>query len=154
MGRWYVVAHVPAPGEGEAFNGVESYDLGEDGTIRTTYVFRDGGFDGEVEVMQPNAVIWDEATRATWGMKFSWWLPRFEYLITYLDEDYETTIVARTARDYAWIMSRDPELSGERFERLRQELVRQGYDESGLRRVPQRWPDPALREAETRARSR
>ena len=150
-----MVRRRPHPGawRGDAYNGVESYDRGEDGAIETTYVFRDGGFDGDIEVMQPSAVVWDESTRATWGMKFSWWLPRFEYLITYLDEDYTVTIIGRTARDYAWIMTREPNVSDERFAELREELVRQGYDVSELRRVPQRWPDDALSEANRKARA-
>lgn len=140
MGDWYVVAHIPASAEAEAYNAVESYRLEPDGTIATTYAFRDGGFAGEIVVMQPNAVVRDPASNATWGMQFFWPL-RFEYLVTYLDDAYRTTIVGRTARDYAWIMARTPDVSAEEFARLEAELVRQGYDLAGLRRVPHRWPD-------------
>ncbi len=141
MGDWYVVAHIPGWGEEEAYNGVETYQLEEDGSIATTYAFRDGGFDGDLEVLEPSAVVEDRETNATWGMQFIWPF-RFEYLITYLDEDYSTTIIARTARDYAWIMTREPEFSEERFAELRAELEAQGYETKDLRRVPQRWPDP------------
>ena len=141
MGDWYVIAHIPASSEAEAHNGVESYVLEEDGDIATTYAFRDGGFDGPIEVMEPNAVVWDGETNATWGMQFFWPL-RFEYLITYLDADYTTTIIGRTARDYAWVMTRSPEISDARYAELRGELERQGYDVAKLRRVPHRWPDP------------
>lgn len=141
LGDWYVVAHIPASSEANAYNAVESYALTDDGTIATTYAFRNGGFDGPIEVMRPNAVVRDTATNATWGMQFIWPL-RFEYLITYLDADYRTTIVARTARDYAWIMARTPELSEAEHQALAAELQRQGYDTTKLRRVPQRWPDP------------
>ena len=48
MGDWYVIAHIPAFIEADAFNGVESYRLDADGTIPTTYTFNDGGFDGPV----------------------------------------------------------------------------------------------------------
>jgi apolipoprotein D and lipocalin family protein len=141
MGRWYVIAHIPASSEANAYNGVESYVLQDDGTIATTYAFRDGGFDGPLEVMEPNAVVRDRQTNATWGMQFFWPF-RLEYLITHLDPDYSVTIIGRTARDYAWIMAREPELPPALYDELVAELVRQGYDVSGLRRVPQRWPDP------------
>ncbi|MHC4513098.1 MAG: lipocalin family protein [Planctomycetota bacterium] len=140
MGDWYVIAHIPAPSEADAFNGVESYRLEEDGTIATTYAFRRGAFDGPVQVMQPTGVVWNTETNATWGMQFFWPF-RFEYLITYLDEEYSTTIVARTARDYAWIMARSPNLPDARYLELATELERQGYDTAHLRRLPQRWPD-------------
>lgn len=141
MGDWFVVAHIPAPGETTAHNGVESYRLLDDGTIATTYAFRDGGFDGDVKVMQPNAVVWDQATNATWGMQFFWPL-RFEYLVTWLDADYQTVIVARTSRDYAWIMARQPNLDTATLVGLERQLALQGYDVSKVRRVPQKWPDP------------
>jgi len=141
MGDWYVVAHVPAGAEAEAHNAVESYRLEPDGTIATTYVFREGGFDGELVVMEPNGVVRDTSTNATWGMQFFWPL-RFEYLITWLDPEYQTTIIARTRRDYAWIMARRPDLDPKVMAQLETELMRQGYDMTRLRRVPHRWPDP------------
>ncbi len=141
QGDWFVVAHIPASSEANAHNAVESYQLLADGTIATTYVFRDGAFDGPFEVMQPSAIVRDENTNATWGMRFFWPF-RFEYLITHLDPEYRTVIVARTARDYAWIMARTPQLAAADYDRLVGELQRQGYDVQRLRRVPQRWPDP------------
>ncbi|MCA8941704.1 MAG: lipocalin family protein [Planctomycetes bacterium] len=144
MGDWYVLAHIPASVEREAFNGVESYRLGDDGrTVETTYTFRKGGFDGAVEVLQPTGYVENTATNATWGMQFFWpfWS---EYLISYLADDYTATIIARTARDYVWIMARSPEIDAERFDALVAEVGRQGYDVSKLRRVPQRWPDPGF----------
>lgn len=141
MGDWYVVGHIPAASESEAYNAVESYRRGDDGEILTTYTYRDGGFDGPIEVMQPVGSVRDEETNATWGMEFLWPFS-FEYLITWLDADYTATIIGRTARDYAWIMTRDPNPSESHYAKLVAELERQGYDTSRLRRVPQRWPDP------------
>lgn len=141
MGDWYVIAHIPADAEEHAFNAVESYERRDDGKIATTYTFRDGGFDGELETLEPTGTVRDERTNATWGMSFFWPFEA-EYLITYLDQDYETTIISRTKRDYVWIMSRSPAIEDARLDALVAELERQGYDVSRLRRVPQRWPDP------------
>jgi apolipoprotein D and lipocalin family protein len=140
MGPWFVLSHIPAGAEKTAYNGVESYALRKDGKIATTYVFRKGGFDGKLETMKPVARVVNRDTNAEWGMQFLWPFVA-EYLITYLEPDYSTTIVARTKRDYAWIMARDPNLPEERLAALEAELGRQGYDLSKLRRVPQRWPD-------------
>ncbi|MGE3172105.1 MAG: lipocalin family protein [Planctomycetota bacterium] len=141
MGAWFVIGHVPAGSEAAAHNAVESYQLLADGTIATTYAFRDGGFDGELRVMEPSAVVWDRRTNAEWGMRFFWPL-RFEYRITWLDADYQTTIVARSARDYAWIMARRPHVDDATWQELTAALVAQGYAADRLRRVPHRWPDP------------
>lgn len=140
MGDWYVQAHIPVGSEKTAYNGVESYALGEDGRVLTTYAFRKGGFDGEVEVMEPVGFVSDRSN-ARWGMRFIWPF-RAEYVVAHVDDDYTETIIARTKRDYAWIMTRAPELSNERLAALTARLAELGYDVSELRRVPQRWPDP------------
>ncbi|MEM1453302.1 MAG: lipocalin family protein [Planctomycetota bacterium] len=143
MGDWYVQGHVPASAERNAYNAVESYARDGGGKILTSYAFREGGFDGDVEVMEPVGFVGDDGTNAEWGMKFLSWLPiRMEYLVAYVDDDYTETIVGRTKRDYAWIMTRDPEISDERYERLVRRVVDLGYDGEAIRRVPQRWPDP------------
>ena len=141
MGDWYVQGHVPAGSERDAYNGVESYALDEKGRVLTSYVFRDGGFDGPLDVTEPVGEVKDRETNATWSMRFFWVLS-FEYLIAYLDRDYQETIIARTRRDYAWIMTRDPVISDERYAALAARLGAMGYDLTRLRRVPQRWPDP------------
>lgn len=140
VGDWYVVAHIPASSEATAHNAVESYRRENDGRIATSYAFREGSFEGPLRVMRPQAVVTDPTTNATWGMQFFWPL-RFEYLITFLDADYQTTIIGRTARDYAWIMARRPSLTAAEHAMLEAELQQQGYDTSKLRRVPQQWPD-------------
>jgi apolipoprotein D and lipocalin family protein len=141
IGDWYVQAHIPAGAEEDAFNAVESYALDDDGRILTSYVFREGGFEGELETLEPVGFVRDEATGATWGMRFIWPF-QAEYLIVHLDADYRTTIVGRTKRDLAWIMTREPEVDEERLAPLIARLGELGYDVSEVRRVPQRWPDP------------
>lgn len=141
MGDWYVQAHLPAWGEGEAYNGVESYALTDDGRILTSYVFRKGGFDGKLKTMEPSAIVRDETTNAEWGMRFIWPF-RAEFLVGYVDDAYSETIIARTKRDYVWVMTRDPEISDERLAALTERVRAMGYDVEDLRRVPQRWPDP------------
>jgi apolipoprotein D and lipocalin family protein len=141
MGDWYVVAHIPASSEATAHNAVESYAMAEDGSIATTYAFRVGSFDGELEEMTPSAVVRDRTTNATWGMQFFWPL-RFEYLIAWLDPEYRVTLIARSARDYAWIMARTPEIDETTLAQLKERLAMMGYDVKKLRRVPHRWPDP------------
>lgn len=140
MGDWYVQAHIPTRSERNAYNGVESYALADDGRVLTSYVFREGAFDGDLEVMEPTGFVTDESA-AKWGMRFIWPF-KAEFLVSYVDPDYSETIIARTKRDYAWIMTRAPEISDERMASLTAELADLGYDVSELRRVPQRWPDP------------
>jgi len=138
MGDWYVIAHIPASLEKDAYNAVESYRLESDGSIATTYTFREGGFDGELKTHRPTGFVRDAENRSTWGMQFLWPFEA-EYLIAYLDADYTQTIIARNKRDLVWIMAREPALPDADYERLVAQVKAWGYDVSALRKVPQRW---------------
>jgi apolipoprotein D and lipocalin family protein len=142
MGDWYVLAHIPAPAEKDAWNGVESYKLeaGTKDVIETTFKFRPGSFDAPLETMRPTGYV-SEADPAVWGMKFYWWQGpfRFEYLVLHVDPEYKETVVGRSARDYVWVMARTPTIPDADWERLTAIVKEAGYDPAKLRRVPQRW---------------
>ena len=145
MGDWYVLAHIPAPAEKDAWNGVESYRLA-DGTkdvVETTFQFRPGSFDAPLETMRPTGYVSAEDP-AVWGMKFYWWQGpfRFEYLIVHVDPEYRETVIGRSARDYVWVMARTPTLPDADWARLEGIVKEAGYDPARLRRVPQRWGQP------------
>jgi apolipoprotein D and lipocalin family protein len=138
MGDWYVIANIPTSAEKGAHNAVESYRLDEDGSIATTFTFRDGAFDGPERVMRPRGFVRDRTSNAVWGMQFVWPI-KAEYLIAHVDADYTETIIARSRRDYVWIMARTPVLPDADYERLRRKVADLGYDMTKLERVPQRW---------------
>lgn len=140
MGDWYVIANIPTRFEVGAHNAVESYRLDADGTIATTFTYRDGAFDGEEKVMRPRGFVRDPSTNAVWGMQFVWPI-KAEYVIAYVDPDYTQTIVARSKRDYVWIMARTPTLPSDEYARLERRVQELGYDVSQLQRVPQQWND-------------
>jgi apolipoprotein D and lipocalin family protein len=137
MGRWYVLASIPTFLERGAHNAVETYRRDSDGTIATTFTFRRDGFDGELVEYTPRGFVSAESP-AVWGMRFVWPV-KAEYRIVYLADDYSQTVVGRSARDYAWLMAREPELDERDYERFVALLRDLGYDATQVRRVPQRW---------------
>jgi apolipoprotein D and lipocalin family protein len=136
MGDWYVIASIPTFLEKKAYKAVESYRLDTDGTIATTFTFHKGSFDGPLKTMKPRGWVRD-TSNAVWGMQFIWPI-KAQYLIAYVSEDYSQTIIARSARDYVWIMARTPQIAPADYERLVDAVVKLGYDKSKLRLVPQR----------------
>ena len=138
MGDWYVIANIPTSMEKGAHNAVESYRLDADGSIATTFTFRDGAFDGPEKVMRPRGFVRDRESNAVWGMQFIWPI-KAEYLIAHVDADYSETIIARSRLDYVWVMARTPQIPAADFERLRQQVADLGYDVNKLQKVPQRW---------------
>jgi len=137
MGDWYVIGNIPIFVEKDAYNAKETYELAADGTIPTTFSFNKGSFDGPLKTMHPKGFIHNEETNAEWRMQFLWPF-KAAYLITYLSEDYQTTIIGVPDRKYAWIMARTKTLPDANYQDLVAELKRQGHNVSQLRKVPQR----------------
>lgn len=137
MGDWYVIANIPTFIEEGAHNAVESYRLQPDGTIATTFTFRAGSFDGPLKRYQPTGFVLDPTSNAVWGMRFVWPI-KADYRIAYLSPDYRQTVIARQARDYVWIMAREPSIPEADYQALLDFVAAQGYDIAKVRRVPQR----------------
>jgi apolipoprotein D and lipocalin family protein len=57
MGDWYVIANIPTFVETDAYNAVESYRLDADGTIATTFTFRQGSYDGASKRHRPGGFV-------------------------------------------------------------------------------------------------
>lgn len=136
MGDWYVVANIPTFLERGAHNAVETYSLNDDGSIPTVFRFNRGSFDGPVRTLRPTGFIHNEETRAEWRMQFLWPF-KAAYLIIYLDEDYETTIIGVPGRSYLWIMARSPQIPEEQLQALIDFAVAKGHDPDLIQKVPQ-----------------
>jgi apolipoprotein D and lipocalin family protein len=69
-------------------------------------------------------------------MQFFWPF-KAEYRIIFLNEDYTTTVIGRTKRDYVWIMARQPSIPDEDYALILNFLEDQGYDINKVKKVPQ-----------------
>lgn len=136
MGEWYVIAQIPTFIERDAYDSVERYALREDGRIRTTFTWRHGGFDEKLRTMHPVGTVREGTGDAVWGMQFVWPF-KAEYVIAWLDPGYGQTIVARSKRDYVWLMARTPSIPEADYAAHVERIRALGYDVSKLRRVPQ-----------------
>lgn len=139
QGDWYVIASIPSYLERNAYNAVESYSLGADGRMRTTFRYRKGSFTAPERTMHPVGTVRPGTGAAVWGMQFIWPI-KAEYLVVYLDADYQTVIVGRSKRDYVWIMARTPAVPESVYEHLVERVAALGYNVDKLRKVPQHWP--------------
>jgi len=143
MGSWYVIAQITADSDRGAHNAVETYSMNPDGSIATVYRNRQDSFAGPEKVMHPVGYVKDGSGNALWGIRLYWWLPfKLEYRVSYLEPDYSVVIIARSNRDYVWLMSRNPNMSATDLARYTALIGSWGYDTSKLLRVPQKWPEP------------
>ena len=135
MGDWYVIAQIPTRLEREAYDSVETYTLRDDGKVDTTFRYRDGGFDEKIKTLHPTGTVREGTGNAIWGMQFVWPI-KAEYVIVYIDDDYQQTIVGRSKRDYVWLMARTPSLPQDQLDAAIARIKALGYDTSKLRMVP------------------
>ena len=142
MGDWYVIAQIPTRLEREAYDSVETYTLRDDGKVDTTFRYRDGGFDEKIKTLHPTGTVREGTGNAIWGMQFVWPI-KAEYVIVYIDDDYQQTIVGRSKRDYVWLMARTPSIPEDDYAAHIERIRDLGYDVSKIRRVPQSAADPA-----------
>ena len=142
MGDWYVIANIPTSIERGAHNAVESYRLDRDGSIATTFTFRDGAYDGKLKRYCPRGFVRDAQSNAIWGMQFIWPI-KADYRIVYVSPDYQRTIIGREKRDNVWVMARTPTLGEAELQDLRERVAKEGYDMTEYARVPQQWPETA-----------
>ncbi|RQW83768.1 MAG: hypothetical protein EHM62_01520 [Methylococcus sp.] len=138
MGDWYVIANIPTFIEKGAHNAIESYRMNPDGTIATTFTYRQDSFNGPEKRYEPTGFVQDTGSNAVWGMRFVWPI-KADYRIVYLDPGYTQTIIGREARDYVWIMARSPSIPDADYKHLIDLLSREGYDVSLIKKVPQQW---------------
>lgn len=138
MGDWYVIANIPTVIETNAYNAMESYRLVDDGTVATTFSFRQDGFNGARKTYHPTGYVLDRESNAIWGMQFIWPI-QADYRIVFVDESYSQTVIGRSARDYVWLMARAPEIYESDYQRFLTLIAGEGYDVSKVRKVPQRW---------------
>lgn len=135
MGTWYLVGGIPTPFEREAWNAVETYTLRKDGSIRTTLTFNQGRADGPRKHIEAPARVRPGTGNAVWDVRV-FGPVKAQYVVVWLREDYGLMLVARDARDYAWVFARSPDVPAEDLELARQRLRGLGYDLSKWRTVP------------------
>lgn len=139
-GDWFVHGCIPLRipffSDIDARNYTEHYELtGQDGIVMTS-AFDSGDSDHATRrSFSFKGDIIDSALKATWKIWFLWPIGA-QYSIVYLDESYNTTIVASANRRYAWIMSRKPYIDDVEYNDLLGFLQQAGFDAAKFRRVP------------------
>lgn len=136
MGTWYLVGGMPTPFERTAWNAVQTYTLRRDGSILTTLTFNQGGAEGPRKHIEAPARVRPGTGNAVWDVRVFGPFTS-QYKVVWLREDYGLMLVARDARDYAWVFARSPAVPEAELEAARRRLQGWGYDPGKWRYVPQ-----------------
>jgi len=136
-GDWFVHGAIPLRipffSDAEARNYTEHYERLAPDAIRMTSAFSTPGDKRRSFSFKGNVV--DQALNATWSIGIVWPI-RAEYSIIYLDDAYNTTVVASPNRKYAWIMSREPQMGDTQYADMLEFMAAAGFDPQAFRKVP------------------
>ncbi len=126
LGTWYELARFDHTFERGMQEVMAFYELRDDGKID---VVNSGIKNGKYKVAYGKAKLTDE----TGVLRVSFFGPFYsDYRVLMLDEDYEYALVGGKNDKYLWILSRNPELEDEDYDKILTEASRRGYDISRL----------------------
>ena len=134
---WYVQGHTPTFLDKGGVNQIESYKLNEKGEVETSFTFFTE-LGGKKRSFSPKATIYDKETNAHWKMQFLWPF-KHDFLVVRLAEDYSYTVISVPNKKMIWIMTDTPEIDGDLYEQIVEDLKDDGYPVESLDRVKQEW---------------
>tara|TARA_R110000868_G_scaffold64597_2_gene194057 strand:- start:29616 stop:30146 length:531 start_codon:yes stop_codon:yes gene_type:complete len=137
MTKWYVIAHIPTFIEDTAFNAIETYSQNSDGTIHVEFTFNDKSSEGEFKRYTQKGWVVDQKSKAHWKVSPFWPL-KFDYLIHYISQDGQFTMIGVPDHSYLWLMSKTPSMAADERDEMEEMAEELGYDLSKLRDIPQK----------------
>ena len=136
LGTWYEIARYPHSFEENCYASQANYTMHQDGYIQVINRCRLGGFDGEVNEAEGKAWVVDKTTNAKLKVQFFWPFSG-KYWVIALDPEYQYAVVGHPSREYLWILNRSQKMDPQLYEKLLQEIEKQGYDTTKLITTPQ-----------------
>ena len=136
-GAWYEIALLPNRFQKQCVADTQArYRL--DGE-RVEVVNRCRNADGEVERAKGHAKVVPGSGNAKLRVSFFW--PFYgDYWVLALDADYRHVLVGAPSRQYAWVLSRTPQMDEATLNQLLDRAAALGFDRAAFRRTPQTQP--------------
>lgn len=136
-GAWYEIALLPNRFQKQCVADTQArYRL--DGS-RVEVINRCRTADGEVDRIKGHAKVVDDSGNAKLRVTFFW--PFYgDYWVLALDADYRQVLVGAPSRQYAWVLSRTPQMDEAALEALLDRAAALGFDKAAFRRTPQTRP--------------
>jgi len=140
VGSWYEIALLPNRFQKQCVADTQAnYRL--DGE-RVEVINRCRAADGRVDDIKGHAKVVPGSGNARLRVSFFW--PIYgDYWIVALAPDYRHVLVGTPGRDYAWVLSRTPQMDELVLNGLLDRAAALGFDRGAFRRTPQTQPLPA-----------
>jgi apolipoprotein D and lipocalin family protein len=126
QGRWFDVAHLPAPFQRGCACTTATYSLRDDGNVNVDNKCLQGDKPDEARGIAKPA-----GEPGQLRVSFFWPFSG-DYNVIALDDEYGWAVVGSKSRKYAWILSRKPSLDDEQQKALVGKLASEGYETDRL----------------------
>lgn len=143
IGRWYEIASIPQSFQKQCVSDTTAeYQVNADGTIQV--INSCATKSGERSIAKGRAKVVNTETNAelkvTFVHLFGHWIYTFGggYYVVGLGQNYEYAIVGHPSFEYAWILSRTPQLDAVTLNDIDIQLKNLGYDSCALKITPQK----------------
>jgi apolipoprotein D and lipocalin family protein len=142
-GTWFEVARFPNRFQTQCAGDVSAtYTVQADQTLRVDNKCRlaDGKYDEAIGVArQKDRTEANTKLKVRFAPDWMSWLPFVwaDYWVIVLDADYRYAAVGTPDREYLWLLSRSPQMDGDTYAGLLEQVKSQGYDVSRLQKTSQ-----------------
>ena len=136
-GAWYEIALLPNRFQKQCVADTQArYRLeGE----RVEVINRCRMADGRVDDIKGRAKVVEGSGNAKLRVSFFW--PFYgDYWVLALDEDYRQVLVGAPSRQYAWVLSRTPQMDEAALQALLDRAAELGFNKAAFQRTPQTQP--------------
>lgn len=136
-GAWYEMALLPNRFQKQCVADTQArYRLDGD---RVEVVNRCRKADGRIDDIKGRAKVVDGSGNAKLRVSFFW--PFYgDYWVLALDDDYRQVLVGAPSRQYAWVLSRTPQMDEAALQALLDRAAALGFDRAAFKRTPQTQP--------------
>ena len=140
VGRWYELARYENRFERGCEGVTADYAIRPDGLVDVVNACRDRSSGRVQRVSNGRAKIVPDSRNAK--LRVSFFGPFFfgDYWVLDHADNYEWSLVGEPSGRFLWILCRDPQPSGDRFDELVERVKVLGYDTTFLRRTKQNFP--------------
>jgi apolipoprotein D and lipocalin family protein len=135
MGQWYVQTGRFTYFEKDAYNAVELYTWNEDkDRIDIEFSFNKKSLNGELKSIAQKGWVYNHETNTHWKVSPLWPI-KLDYLIVYVDPNYEWTAIGVPDQKYLWVMSRAKNPPREQADKIIEILRKKNYNISKLTQI-------------------
>ena len=141
-GKWYEIARYPNKFQKQCVGNVTAqYTLKDNGRIEVRNQCAES--DGTTSDVVGEAKVSDKDTNAKLKVRFAPKAVSFlpfvwaNYWIIDLGDDYEYSVVGEPKREYLWILSRNPQMSDEQYQKILRKVEEMGFLPGKLQKTPQ-----------------